>query len=764
MKNTKRPAKIRHPRLWQFKLRFCVFSLLLSVYLFTLNSWAVSSKVSRDSTSQQMLKGRTEDVVIGSDGTIELGLAAETLFAGHEDVWSVNAVVAGGAAVFFGTSPNGGVYRYSMGELEKIYPPEAQGSADSASAEPHNANEPSGETVTTEKYLANKHIFAMSTDVAGRLLVGISGDECALYRFEAGQMKSVFEPNDAKYIFSIAVGPGGDIYLGTGPEGRVYQLDAFGKNAKLIYDSLDKNILTLACGMDGYVYAGSDSRGLVYKINPPSATATVLYDSDQAEITALLFKQGAVYAAGTSAKIVKSQRKFTSRQNLPGRPEVEPPEGKEAPKTEGHVTLQIANKAKTPADKGRAERPPATKPTKTKKASYVYKITGDGYVTDIFSQTAVFFCMAEQQQKLLVGTGNSGQLFRIDPAGEREQVIYADQKASQITAVASADGQIYVGTANPAKLVKLSAGFASEGTYTSDLVDAGQPARWGKLQLEADIPNGCRVLAASRSGNVKDINDPTFSAWSQPVEVTGPVQLQCPVGRFCQYKLILQTDSVRKSPVIREVAVASTVPNLAPKVKSVSVTRIKDADKAGRFKIDYKADDDNQDKLIYKIDFRKIPRTNWIELKDRVESDSFEWDGRTVEDGRYEVRVTASDERGNTPATKLTDARISDPVIVDNTPPEIKHSHIRQLKGKRAKITFTAVDRLSAIAKVHFTVNSNDEWTSAVPDDLVYDTLREDFTVVVQDLNAGENVIALKVADDPGNVVYKTFQVNVNGR
>ncbi|GAI67807.1 unnamed protein product, partial [marine sediment metagenome] len=96
----------------------------------------------------------------------------------------------------------------------------------------------------------------------------------------------------------------------------------------------------------------------------------------------------------------------------------------------------------------------------------------------------------------------------------------------------------------------------------------------------------------------------------------------------------------KKSPLIREIAVANTVPNLAPKVESVSAERIEAPDKTGIFKINYKAKDDNSDKLIYKIDFRKVGRTNWIELKDELEADSFEWDGRTAEDGRYEVRIT----------------------------------------------------------------------------------------------------------------------------
>ena len=62
----------------------------------------------------------------------------------------------------------------------------------------------------------------------------------------------------------------------------------------------------------------------------------------------------------------------------------------------------------------------------------------------------------------------------------------------------------------------------------------------------------------------------------------------------------------------------------------------------------------------------------WIKLEDEIEADNFEWDGRTAEDGRYEIRVTASDERSNTTATKLTASRISDPVVVDNTAPSIE--------------------------------------------------------------------------------------------
>jgi hypothetical protein len=89
------------------------------------------------------------------------------------------------------------------------------------------------------------------------------------------------------------------------------------------------------------------------------------------------------------------------------------------------------------------------------------------------------------------------------------------------------------------------------------------------------------------------VNDPTFSEWSEPAEITEPIQLQCPLGRFCQYKLILQSQYGTDSPLIREIVVACTVPNLAPQIESVTAGRIKGAGKEGFFKISFAAKDDN---------------------------------------------------------------------------------------------------------------------------------------------------------------------------
>ena len=284
----------------------------------------------------------------------------------------------------------------------------------------------------------------MATDVSGRLLVGISGQRCALCRLEGGELKTIFEPNDANYIFAISVDKDGEIYLGTGPKGKIYRLDSSGKHGEVLYDSPDKNILSLTQGPDGFIYAGSDSRGLIYRINPKTKEAVILYDSEQQEITALVFMGEELYAAATSANAVGAEAKFAAQAPQAGRPEQQEEEGDGDEESDGGSTtlttggtkLQIANTKESAGEQPAEHKMPVPRPPRPAQASYIYKVTKDGFVTDIFSESAVFFCLAAQGKELLVGTGNDAQLFAVEPNSEENAVVFEDKQASQITAVA----------------------------------------------------------------------------------------------------------------------------------------------------------------------------------------------------------------------------------------------------------------------------------------------------------------------------------------
>ncbi len=265
-------------------------------------------------------------------------------------------------------------------------------------------------------------------------------------------------------------------------------------------------------------------------------------------------------------------------------------------------------------------------------------------------------------------------------------------------------------------------------------------------------------MLSARSGNINDPNDPAFSPWTTPVTITKATQLNCPNARFCQYKLIFENSDLTQTPVIREVAVSHVVPNLAPKVLSVKTKR--PDEKKTKTTITYKARDDNKDRLVYDIQFRKIGRTKWIELKDDNKETKFEWDTNTVADGRYEIMVTADDKRSNTNTTKLTGSRISDPVVIDNTPPAIIDEDIMIVNDK-VLISLVVKDSLTVVGNLSYTIDSNDDWIATLPDDLIYDTADENFTIIIDSLEPGEHVIAVKIADDVKNTVYKTYDIDI---
>ncbi|MFH1615772.1 MAG: hypothetical protein ABIG61_11915 [Planctomycetota bacterium] len=727
---------------------------LVVIILLTANTGAVTTGITRHCTYADFLKGTAQDVILSSEGTITLAREHHILADDINDVWTINSIVISpDGDIYLGTSPNGLIFRYEKNNLTRIYP------ADERTTDINEPNQP-----VSDEAVTNEHIFAMTLDARGRLLAGVSGRNCKVLRFENDQAQIIFEPNQADYIFEIIRDTDGNIYLATGPKGIIYRLEPETKKSSIVYTAKDKNILSLAIDRNEphFIYAGADQRGLIYRINTKNSTASIVYDSDREEITDLLIDdQQNLYAAATSTGTEKTRIQDSSAASSGhGRPE---PESQTPPQSTDTLKLETPNTA--PVKSESEPKPPKQPPKRTDAApgaSAIYKIDKNGFVTKVFEQKALFFDLVFQQQDILVGTGNKAQLYALRPDTEQSRIAYEDTQASQITALAVRDSQVYLGTANPARLIKLEKSFAKQGSFESELIDASQPALWGKLHIDADIPRQCEVLVSARSSNVSDINDPAFSSWTKDTRITAPVDLLCPTGRFCQYRLTLKTKHSDHSPLIREVTVANTIPNLAPRVTAVSLARVTAPGKQGVFKVTCKADDDNNDKLIYQIDFRKLPRETWIKIKDKLEDAEFEWDTKTVEDGRYEIRVLASDERNNTPAASLTGSRISDPVVVDNTAPVITSA---QITAKKTELTvkLTVADKLSIIGTVHYTINGSNEWIAAIPDDSVYDTTTENFLITIQELPAGPHVIAIKAADCLENTVYKSYDFTITG-
>ena len=86
----------------------------------------------------------------------------------------------------------------------------------------------------------------------------------------APAMKLLFDPEEAA-IWSVAATPEGRIYLGTGPRGKLFEVDAAGQG-KLLWTAPQPMIFAVTADAKGVVYAATSPDGRVYRIENGRAT------------------------------------------------------------------------------------------------------------------------------------------------------------------------------------------------------------------------------------------------------------------------------------------------------------------------------------------------------------------------------------------------------------------------------------------------------------------------------------------------------------
>ena len=99
MKNEKLKTITKKLKPLSLMLWFCVFSFSFLIYLLSPTCLAVTTNVTRHSSSADLMKGDTEDVVVDSRGNLQLGRSAETLIESLDDVWSINSIVVSAGTI-----------------------------------------------------------------------------------------------------------------------------------------------------------------------------------------------------------------------------------------------------------------------------------------------------------------------------------------------------------------------------------------------------------------------------------------------------------------------------------------------------------------------------------------------------------------------------------------------------------------------------------------------------------------------------------------
>ncbi|MET0624186.1 MAG: hypothetical protein ABW250_14480 [Pyrinomonadaceae bacterium] len=112
----------------------------------------------------------------------------------------------------------------------------------------------------------------------------------------APRFTQVFDTEQA-YVWSSAADASGNVYLGTGHDGRIFRVAPDGRGA-LLYDAAELDVTALVVGRDGALYAGTSPEGKVYRVTS-DGKAEVYFDPPDKYIWSLALMPDGALAVGT---------------------------------------------------------------------------------------------------------------------------------------------------------------------------------------------------------------------------------------------------------------------------------------------------------------------------------------------------------------------------------------------------------------------------------------------------------------------------------
>ena len=596
-----------------------------------------------------------------------------------------------------------------------------------------------------------------------------------IYKISAdGKSRVFFDPHQ-KYIWAMVFNRKGDLFVATGEQGEIYRVTPDGTGS-LFFKTEETHARSLAVDAQDNLVVGTEPSGLILRVSP-SGQGFVLYQSPKREITAVAVDSaGAIYAAGAGNK----------NGAVPGLPQLAPvtPIPSALPSVGGNITV-LSSTAQHSSMLGQPLPAIAG-------GSDVYRIDPDGSPRRAWSnnQDIVYAIAFDAQGRPLLGTGNRGRIYRLDSDSLSTELI--DASPTQVTSFGKgAHGELYAVTANIGKLYRLGPGLEQHGTFESEVLDAGSFSYWGRISYRG---TGA-ISVFTRAGN---LNHPesNWSPWAalQPDASEKAICDSCgggrsvsPAARFLQYKIDIGSPSASPLAEVSSVEVAYLPKNVAPVVEEIEITppnyrfppnsltvtpstsitlpvlgqrrssTQSSLDISSSQSMNYAkgylgarwlASDENGDTLAYKLEIRGVNESTWQLLKDDVKDKYWSWDSSAFPDGEYVLRITGSDAPSNPRDHSLSASLVSDPFLIDNTPPQILNL-AASVSGNKVSVHWTAHDARSNIDKAEYSVNGGD-WLLAEPVNKLTDSPEEDYRLEI-DRTAGEQVIAVRVTDEFDN-------------
>ncbi len=564
-------------------------------------------------------------------------------------------------------------------------------------------------------------VTSLAQAFGGAVVAGTLPDG-KLMKWENGKLTELATLKGVEHIWSVAYDVKAKaVYAATGPEGKLFRVNQAG-DAQVYFDAPEQHLMSVAVAPDGSVYAGTSDKAKLYKLAAPGR-ASVLFDFGRTEVRAIAVNaKGEVFAIANDIKTTAS---------VPSRPRA-----------------------------GEASAQPSATGTKTKGKGTLYAFSSDGTPDQLLDDTDEHYTSLAlgDDGRPYVGTGVEGRVYTVD-AGHAS-VLIADAEERQIGALVLAGKDRYVVSSDPAVVHPIKGLGGADAVWTSKVLDAGIRARFGQLSWDASG----NLELSTRTGNTKEPDD-SWSAWSNPLAATALVS--SPVGRYFQVRARFAKDP---KAVLNRVEVAFLTDNLravlttvdargsdgesgddSPKQSGGPVSKRAESSVA----LSWKLDNPDKDELRYRLQYRLLGTNHWFDVlkpNEKLTKESYSWETSDLPEGRYRVRVVATDELANPPDRATRDERESGVILVDNTPPTLDG-----LVAAGTRLRGIAQDGVGPIARLEIALAGSDEWVPFFPADGIFDEQREELDADVKNMvKALPALLTVRVYDKASNFVVRS--------
>jgi hypothetical protein len=156
-----------------------------------------------------------------------------------------------------------------------------------------------GPRVTQAFNTEQAYIWASASDSAGNVYLG-TGHDGRIYRVKPDGTGALFYDAAELDVTALAVARDGALYAGTSPDGKVYRIGADGK-ADVYFDPPDKYIWALAVFADGQFAIGTGDNGKLYRVRAAGAKPeeSLLVDTNETHVISLAVDGQGNLIAGT---------------------------------------------------------------------------------------------------------------------------------------------------------------------------------------------------------------------------------------------------------------------------------------------------------------------------------------------------------------------------------------------------------------------------------------------------------------------------------